>query len=348
VIKFILRRLLVLPIIMFVVTSLLFLLMLQLSPEQRVMVYLPSVNPRLTDEQFQELIQITIERYGLDKPFPVQYANWMKKLVIGDWGYSPSWRQPVADGIRQRAPATLELLLFAMVPSVILAISLGGLAARHKNRLPDYLVRTASFVAWAFPPFILALILMNVFYAWLGWFPPERLSIWAGPIIDSKAFHTYTGLLTVDALLNGNLDIFWDAIRHLVLPASMLAVTAWALLSRVMRSALIDVLKQDYIITARAKGLREADVVTRHARRNAMLPVISTGGVVVSMLMSWVVVIEVIFHFNGVGRWAVTAILQSDLPVAVGFAIFSCAIVVLASLLADILYAAVDPRVRLY
>jgi peptide/nickel transport system permease protein len=347
-IKFILRRLLVLPVIMFVVTSLLFLLMLQLPPEQRVMVYLPSVSSRLTEEQFQELIQITIDRYGLNQPFLVQYENWIKKLVTGDWGYSPAWRQPVAEGIRQRAPATLELLLFATIPSVILAISLGSLAARYKNRLPDHLVRASAFLVWAFPPFILALILMNIFYAWLGWFPPERISIWAGPVIDSSTFRTFTGLLTIDALLNGNLDIFWDALRHLVLPASLLALTAWALLSRVMRSSLIDVLEQDYITAARAKGLREPEVVNRHARRNALLPVISTGSVVVSMLMSWMVVIETVFHFNGVGRWAVTAILNSDLPVAVGFAVFSCAIVVVSSLLADILYAVVDPRIRLY
>jgi peptide/nickel transport system permease protein len=348
VIKYIVRRLLVLPLIMFLVTVILFLLILQLPVEQRVMVHIPAFNPHLTREQFEELVQDTIERRGLDQPFPVQYANWMKELVTGEWGYSPTWRESVLAGMRRRAPATLELTFFAMVPSVILAIVLGSLAARRRSRIPDHLIRAASFVAWAFPPFILALLLINVFYAWLGWFPLERMSIWASPIVTAEEFRTYTGLLTVDSLLNGNLEIFWDAIRHLVLPAFTLALAEWALLTRMMRSSLLDVLRQDYITTARAKGVREQDVISRHARRNAILPVISAGGVVTSMLISGVVVIEVVFNFNGLGRWAVKAILESDIPVAVGFAIFSCTVTVLASLFVDILYAVVDPRVRLY
>jgi ABC-type dipeptide/oligopeptide/nickel transport system permease component len=348
VIKFILRRLLILPVIMFLVTLILFFLILQLPAEQRVMVYVPSINPHLTPEEVEELIQELIERRGLNKPLPVQYVNWLRDLATGSWGYSPAWRQPVLDGIRQRAPATLELALFAMVPSIFLSISLGSLAARKRSRLPDHVIRAGSFVAWAFPPFILALILMNVFYAWLGWFPPERTSIWVSPILNSEQFHSYTGLLTVDALLNTNLEIFWDAVRHLVLPAFTLSLTVWALLTRIMRSSLLDVLRQDYITTARAKGVPERRVVSQHARRNAVLPVISAGGVMVSVLITGTVVVEVIFNFNGVGRWAVKAILQSDVPVAVGFALFSCTVTVLASLLTDILYAVVDPRVRIF
>lgn len=347
-IRYILRRLLVLPVIMLLVTLILFLLILQLPVEQRVMIYVPSVNPHLEPEEFEELIQEIIERRGLNKPFPVQYANWLRELAVGRWGYSPSWRQPVLDGILQRAPATIELALFGMIPSVLLAIALGSVAARHNSRLPDHIVRAASFVAWAFPPFILALVLMNIFYAWLGWFPPERVSVWASPIVNSEAFRTYTGLLTVDAVLNARPQILWDAIRHLVLPSSILALTVWALLTRIMRSSLLDVLRQDYITTARAKGVSEPEIIGRHARRNAILPLISAGGVMVSVLITGIVVVEVIFNFNGIGRWAVKAILQSDVPVAVGFALFTCTITVLASLIADVLYAVVDPRVRLF
>lgn len=347
-IQYITRRLLILPLILFLVTLILFFLILQIPIEDRVQVYLPSVNPHLTAEQYEELLQATAARYGLDQPLAVQYVNWLRNLVTGQWGYSPAWREPVLDGLRRRAPATLELTLFSMIPSVFLAISLGSVAARRWHRLPDHLVRVATFVGWAFPPFILALVLMNVFYAWLGWFPPERMSIWASPIVNSEGFHSYTGLLTVDALLNTNLDIFWDAIRHLALPALSLAIIQWALLTRIMRSSLVEVLRHDYIVTARAKGVREANVVSRHARRNAVLPVISAGGVVTSLLISWLVVIEMIFNYNGVGRWAMKAILQADIPVAVGFALFSCSLVVLTSLLTDLLYALVDPRVRLF
>jgi peptide/nickel transport system permease protein len=174
------------------------------------------------------------------------------------------------------------------------------------------------------------------------------MSVWASPIVNSDSFQSYTRLLTVDALLNGNFAILVDALRHLVLPALSLGILEWALLTRIMRSSLIEVLADDYIVTARAKGVPEAQVIGRHARRNALLPVISAGGVATSMLVTWVVVIETVFNYNGVGRWAAKAILQADIPVAVGFAIFACSIVVLASLVSDLLYALVDPRVRLF
>ncbi|MGD9147396.1 MAG: ABC transporter permease [Anaerolineae bacterium] len=346
--KYIIRRLLILPVIIFLVTLMLFALILQLPVEQRVWVYVPAVNPHLEPEEFEELINEIIERRGLNEPLPVQYVNWMKELVSGRWGYSPSWREFVLDGILRRAPATIELALFALVPAIIFAIVLGSVSARRGSRIPDHAVRASAFAAWAFPPFILALILMNVFYAWLGWFPPERMSIWASPIVNSEQFHNYTGLLTVDALLNLNLDIFLDALRHLVLPAFTLALTVWALLTRIMRSSLLEVMRQDYITTARAKGVPESKIVGHHARRNAILPVISAAGVMVSVLITGIVVIEVIFNYNGVGRWAVRAILASDVPVAVGFALFASIITVLTSLLSDILYAVVDPRVRLF
>ena len=347
-IKYVVRRLLLLPVVMFLVSLILFFIILQLPIEQRVMVYVPSFNPHLEPEEVEELIQEIIERRGLDKPLPIQYANWLRELATGSWGYSPAWRQPVLDGIRQRAPATLELALFAMIPAIFLSLGFGSFAARYGNRLPDHVIRAASFVVWAFPPFILALMLMNVFYAWTGWFPPERMSVWASTIVNSEDFHNFTGMLTIDALLNADLEVFWDAIRHLALPAFVLALTVWALLTRIMRSSLMEVLRQDYITTARAKGVPEQQVVSQHARRNAVLPVISAGGVMVSLLITGTVIVEVIFNFNGVGRGAVSAILQSDVPVAVGFALFSCLVTVLASLLADILYAVVDPRVRLY
>jgi peptide/nickel transport system permease protein len=309
---------------------------------------LPSGNPHKTEEQAQLVMEKIIDRFGLDDPFPIQYAKWLRGLFQGEWGFSPTWRQPVLEGLRQRAPATLELMLFALIPSIILALTLGGLAARYSNRFPDYLVRAAAFIGWAFPSFILGLILMNILYAWLHWFPPERLSLWADLLVESDSFRTYTGMYTIDALLNGNWELFWDAVRHLVLPGLTLAVVEWALLARVMRASLLEALRQDYVITARAKGVKERNVVNLHARRNAILPVISTAGVAASVFISTTVVVEVLFSFNGAGRWALKAVLQSDIPVAVGFALFTCALTVLMSLAADLFYALADPRVRLY
>jgi peptide/nickel transport system permease protein len=345
-IQYIIRRLLILPVVMLLVTLILFFFMLQMPPEQRAEVYMPELRPTITEEERAQIVQTIVERYGLDRPFPVQYVTWVRGLLAGEWGWSPSWTQPVLEGLLRRVPASTELALAAMIPAVILALALGSLASRLHGQLPDHVIRAATFVGWAFPPFILGLMLMNVLYAWLRWFPPERLSMWAQPLVEAQEFRAYTGMHTVDALLNGNLGIFWNAVRHLVLPATTLAITQWALLTRIMRSSLLEVLSQDYITTARAKGVPEQRIVNLHARRNAVLPVISTGGVVVSSLISGVVVIEAIFNFDGIGHAAVEAILSADVPAVVGFTLFSCVVTVLASLIADTLYAFVDPRTR--
>jgi len=347
-IEFIIRRLLILPIIIFFVTLILFFLLLQLPPEQRVLVYLPSMKPGLTPQEMDDILQMNIERYGLDEPFPVQYTTWLGNILSGDWGYSPTWRQPVLEGLLQRTPASIELALMAMIPSVILALFWGGQAARRHKHLIDHVVRITTFVGWAFPSFILALILINVLYAWLGWFPPERLSLWAEHLVEAENYRIYTGMITIDSLLNRNFNLFIDAIRHLILPAFTLAVAQWALLTRIMRSSLLQVLGEDYITTARAKGLSEDKVINRHARLNAVLPVISTGSVVVSFLISGIVVVEAIFNFEGIGRAAVQAILSADIPAVIGFTLFSCIVTVFASLVADLLCGFVDPRTRIF
>jgi len=347
VVQYIFRRLLILPIIVLLVTAILFLMILQLPIEQRAMVYVPSANPHLTEVQFQALIERTIERYGLHKPFVVQYVNWVKNLFQGNLGYSPSSRQPVTEALMQRLPATIELVVFALVPAVVVALIGGSLAARFKSHVSDVIIRGAAFVGWALPPFIFGLMAMNILYAWMGWFPPERLSIWATPIVQAETFKMYTGMYTIDALLNGNLEIFVDAIRHLVLPGLTLSIVAWALLTRVMRDSLLEELHRDYITTARAKGLRERKIISVHARHNAILPVISTTGTAMSVFLGTIVVAETLFNFNGIGHWAAMAILFSDVPAAVGFTLFSAVAVVLSSLAADVLYAIVDPRVRL-
>jgi peptide/nickel transport system permease protein len=347
-VQYIIRRLLILPVIMLLVTLILYFLLYQLPPEQRAQVYMPTLRPTTTDEERVEITRDIIDRYGLDRPFPIQYMTWLRNLVAGEWGYSPSWGQPVLEGLVRRAPASAELALAAMIPAIILALALGSLAARRYGHSPDHAVRTVAFVSWAFPSFVLGLMLINVLYAWLNWFPPSRLSMWAEQFVASGDFRTYTGMHTVDALLNGELKLFVDAVRHLVLPAFVLAVAQWALLTRIMRSSLLDVLGQDYIVTARAKGVRERTVINLHARRNAILPVISTGGVMVSLLISGIVVVETIFNFAGLGRAAIEAILAADIPSVVGFTLFVSLITVLSSLVADVLCALVDPRARLY
>ncbi|NLF00256.1 MAG: ABC transporter permease [Anaerolineales bacterium] len=340
------RRLLSLPLTILVVTLVLFFLILQLPVEERAKVYMPTMRPNASEEQEQELLQRAIDHYGLDKPFPVQYVSWLRNLVSGEWGYSPTWRQPVLDGLLQRAPASAELALAAMIPAVVLALALGSLASRRSGRLPDHLVRAAAFVAWAMPAFVSALVLINLLYAWLGWFPPGRLSTWANQIVEAKEFRTVTGMVTVDALLNNQPKVWLDAARHLVLPAFTLALAQWALLARVMRSSLLEALSQDYVTTARAKGVPERRVVNLHARRNAITPVISTGGVTVAMLISTMVVVESVFAFDGLGSAATEAMWNGDVQTVVGFTLLSCIVAVLSSFAADVLCWLVDPRMR--
>jgi len=345
--NYILRRLLTLPLVMFIVTTILFLLLLQLPAERRAEVYIPSVSPRITPEEYERLVQVTIERYGLDEPFYVQYSNWIQNLFQGYWGYSPTWRQPVLEGLLRRLPASIELGVFAMIPSVIFAIILGGVAAVRKNLISDYLIRLTAFVGWAIPNYIFGLIFMTIFYAWLGWFPPERLSYAANTIVNSESFQSFTGFLILDGILNGTPNVTCDAIRHLMLPGITLAVFQWALFVRIMRSSLLEELMQDYVTTARSKGLSENNILQVHIYRNALLPVIASAGVATAMLFGNIIVVEVLFNFNGVGRWAIGAIQNFDAPAAVGFILLSSVVSMFASLVADILFAVVDPRVSI-
>lgn len=345
--NYILRRLLILPVIMFLITAILFLLLLQLPPERRAEVYIPSVNPHLSEAQYEELVQVTIERYGLNEPFYVQYWSWIKNLFQGDWGFSPTWRQPVLEGLLRRLPASIELGIFGMIPSLLFAFIFGRLAAKKHNRFSDYAVRTTAFIGWATPNFIFGLLFMTVFYAWLNWFPAERMSTSVSLIVNSDSFRSYTGFLILDGIMNGNYPIAWDAIRHLMLPGLTLAVFQWALFVRIMRASLLEELQQDYITTARSKGLSERLIMQVHATRNALLPVISSAGVAISMLFGNVIVVEVLFSFNGIGRWAIESIQRFDAPVAIGFILLSSMISLLASLGTDILFAIVDPRVTI-
>jgi peptide/nickel transport system permease protein len=342
----ILRRLMLLPLIMLLVTGILFFLILQLPVEQRATIYMSSMRPSVSPEDMQKIVDHVIERYGLNRPFPVQYYNWLRNLVAGNWGFSAVWKEPVLNGLLRRVPASVELALAAMVPAIGLAFVLGSVATRYSGRWPDHLVRGAAAAAWAFPPFILGLMLLNVMYAWLGWFPPGRLSMWAGRIVSAPGYHSITGMNTLDALLNGQWAVAFDALRHLALPALTLALAQWALFTRVMRSSLLEALNQDYIVTARAKGVAERRVVNLHARRNALIPLISTSGAAVASLISTMVVVETVFAIDGIGSAATEAMWNADVVTVVGFTLLTCIVTVLASLASDVLCAFANPRVR--
>ncbi|HOU13628.1 MAG TPA: ABC transporter permease [Anaerolineae bacterium] len=358
-INYIIRRLLIVPFLLFGVTVLIFLMLMALSPVERTALYVRDV-PRN-----ERVLEGIIKKYGLDQPWYVQYWRWMFGTTVtttengvttverqggilrGDLGYSRTASQPVAELLARRFPASLELTLYSVVPVIAGGILLGVIGAVKHNKPADHIVRVFGIVGWSFPDFVFGLLLLMAFYAGTGWFPPGRVSDWANKIIMSPEFRNYTSLITIDALLNFRLDIFLDALRHLVLPVITLAYLWWALTLRVTRSSMLETLRQDYITTARAKGLSERAVIRQHALPNALMPVVTLAGGTVVGLLSGVMIIETVYNFPGMGAAAVRAASQLDVITVLAFVLFNGLILVLANVVVDILYAYVDPRVRL-
>ncbi len=258
-VNYIIRRLLILPIILIGVTMLIFTMIQFLSPEERSALYVRDIpkNPAMMAD--------IIKRYGLDKPIYMQYWHWMVGskdttgaitggILRGDFGYSRSGNREISAIIADRFPATVELAIYAIIPIVVIGIWLGIAAAVNHNKLIDQLARVFSIIGYSFPTFILGLILLMFFYAQLRWFPIGRLSEWATAVVSSPSYHQFTKLVTVDAVLNGRIDILWDAIRHLVLPVVTLSYVSWAVFLRVTRSSMLETLRQDYVVTARRQG----------------------------------------------------------------------------------------------
>lgn len=350
---YIIRRLLQLPITVLGVTVLIFAMTMVLSPVERSALYVRDF------PHTEGALDAIIRRYGLDDPFHVQYWRWLVGridpetgemvggVLRGDLGFSRTGRQPVIDLILHRLPASLELALWSMVPIISVGVWLGIVAAKNHNKLVDQVARVFSLIGWSFPTFVFALLVLMVFYAKLRWFPPGRLSDWATQVVLSTEFHRYTQLNTVDALLNLRMDIFWDALRHMFLPIVTLCYVQWAMLLRLTRSSMLEALRQDYMITARAKGLPEKTVVNRHALPNALIPVVTVGGMTVVGLISGVVITETVFNYPGMGRAVAVAARTMDVLTVLGCVLLSAVLLIVANLVIDLLYGFLDPRVRL-
>lgn len=339
--RYIIRRLLILPIVLVGLSFIIFGMISFLDPAERASLYL--TQPPKTQAALNQLIT----KYGLDQPLPIQYWNWLDRTLHGDLGYSKTAQQPVMSAIASFFPATLELALWSFIPIIVIGVWLGMLAATHQDKPIDQVTRIFSIIGYSFPTFVFGLLMLMIFYATLQWFPPGRLSQWASMIVDLPSYHQFTGMNTVDSLLNGRVDIFFDALRHLFLPALTLCYIQWALILRVTRSSMLDVIRQDYVTVARAKGLRERDVINRHARPNAMIPVATIGGLLLFGLMNGVIITETVFNYRGMGFWIAQSALQLDVISVLGVTLFEGAILVLANLVVDVMYAYLDPRIRL-
>ena len=341
--SYIIRRMLLLPVILFGVTFLIFCVFSLLSPMERLATYVRDPNTLKSPQAAERLIA----KYHLDEPFPLGYINWLERMVRLDLGWSQTANQSVADAIKQRFPATLELVLYSIIPVILIGIWLGVISAVHHNDMLDQAIRVTAIIGWSLPTFIFGLFVLFIFYGILGWFPPGRLSAWAQDIVYTGHFTSYTHLITVDALLNGNIPIFLDALRHLIAPIITLSYISWAFLLRITRSSMLDTLRKDYIRTARAKGVDEHTVIHLHAKRNALIPVTTIAGMMIIQMLGGVMITETVFTFPGLGFWAAQSAQQLDYGTVISFALLFSTIMVVGNLIVDLSYALIDPRVRL-
>lgn len=279
--------------------------------------------------------------YGLDRPVPVQYAVYLARLTRGDFGVSIRTRRPVLDDLREFLPATIELGGAAWLVALLLGIPAGILSAVFKDRIFDHLSRLGALIGASFPVFWLGLLLLGVFYYRLRWLPgPGRLDV----VISPPPLRT--GFLLADAVFAGNGEAFQNALRHLVLPALTLGLFSTAVIARMTRSAMLEVLYQDYIRTARAKGLREWRVVALHALKNAMIPTLTIIGISFGSLLSGAVLTETIFAWPGLGRYATASAISLDFPAVMGVTLIVAVVYTQVNLIVDLIYARLDPRVR--
>jgi dipeptide transport system permease protein len=338
---YIVRRVLLLIPVLLGVTLFIFGITMFFSPAQRATLYVTSLR------QLSNLPAI-IERYGLDRPFIIQYGTWLGQVLRGNLGWSQVAAMPVGEAIPRLLPATLEIAIFAVPLIILVGIFLGTKSAAHKDKPLDHGTRVMAIMGWSLPSFWLGLILLMIFYGFFsGLLPPGRLGIQMDILVDSVGFTRYTHINTLDAVLNLNGPVLLDALRHLILPVTTISVINMAFIMRLMRSSMLESLGKGYILTARAKGLDERVVINKHARRNALIPVITVSGYLFAGLASGAVITETIFSFRGIGWWAWQAAVRLDIPSVLGFALFSALLFVFINLIVDILYTRVDPRVRL-
>lgn len=317
---FLLRRSLQALLLIFVVLTIMFFL-LRLAPGDPLdKYYHPDISP--------ETVEMIRERLGLDKPMVEQYFRWMGSFVRGDFGVSLRYNRPVKSLLAEAIPNTLRLTVAALLLHIVIGVCLGVLSAMKRYTLFDRINTVGALFVYSIPSFWLALMLILVFSLKLGVLPSSHMQ-------------------SLEAWELSGFALFVDQLRHLILPAFVLGVASAASMARYMRGSMLDVLREDYIRTARAKGLSERGVMLKHALKNAALPVVTIIGLSLPLLLGGAVVIEKIFSWPGMGRLAVDAIYTRDYPVVLACNFVVAAMVILGNLLADMAYAMIDPRITI-
>lgn len=290
----------------------------------------------VSPERYAELQQ----QLGFDQPILLQFTGYLWQVLNGNLGISVVTQTPVLDEFGKLFPATLELAIIAMILAVAIALPAGVLAAVKRNTIIDHSITAVSLVGYSMPIFWWALLLILLFSVNLGWMPV------AGRLNFIYDIESVTGFMLIDTVLAGDRDAFLDALRHLTLPAIVLATIPLAVITRMTRSSMLEVLKQDYIRTARANGLSEPAVIFKHALRNALIPVITVIGLQTSILMTGAILTETIFSWPGIGKWLLEAVYRRDYPVVQGGVLLIAGLVILVNTLVDMLYVVINPRLR--
>jgi peptide/nickel transport system permease protein len=280
--------------------------------------------------------------YGLDRPFPIRYLLYLDHLLHGDLGQSTVTHDAVTHDLGQFIPATAELALYAVALASVVGVTFGVISALRRNRASDHALRFSSLAGISMPTFWIALLALYFGFYRLGWFPgAERLDPGTTPPPH------VTGLYTIDALLAGNPGLYWEALHHLLLPALVLALFSISLLTRFTRSAVLEVVGNDYVRAARAKGLPERVVIVRYILRAALPSVVTVLGLVFANVLTGAVLVEKIFSWPGIGQYAYTAAVNLDVPAIAGVSLFVAFVYITVNFIVDVLYGVIDPRIRI-
>lgn len=289
-----------------------------------------------------EYIERVREKMGLNKPIPQQFLDYVGGLVRGDFGTSFRTDEPVLHELMLRVPATLELAFYGMTIALLLGVSTGAWAAVYSDTFIDHGLRVFHIGAFAVPLFWMGLMLQIIFAVFLGWLPVgNRLNA-----LSMATFDPITRFYTLDALIKGDFQLFWEAIRHLILPALTLGIIQAGLLGRMTRANMLEILDKDYIKTARSKGLMERLVIYKHALRNALIPILTVFGLQFAILIGGAVLTETIYAWPGVARFLITSVNARDFPSIQGAIVMIAIFITTINLIVDIIYAQVDPRVK--
>ncbi|HMX73036.1 MAG TPA: ABC transporter permease [Anaerolineales bacterium] len=345
ILQFLIRRIFSAFISLIIITMVLYSGFMLTPPEARARIYLPpGKGGERASEQYIENI---IKENHLREPYLVQYFYWAKSLLQGSWGYSPTLNADVLPSLLHRTPATLELALYSLLMLIPLGLASGLVSGWRPGSMFDSGFRGLAFLGTSTPSFIVSIILISILYIQLDWLAPGRIDVKTELQMFRSGFVEYTGALTLDSLLNKRFDIFIIALKHLIMPVFTLSIYHWATLGRITRASIMNERGKEYIVAARARGVKESKLIWKHALRAILAPSLTAMALSAASIVTGLFVTEIIYGLTGISQIIVIAMSSyPDAPAALGFSVYSVIMVLGLMLILDFIQATLDPRVR--